>query len=62
MTLRNETGGWRGQIEPSFRAGKEPRGALAQAYETSLSTLQANPTYQRLVSPIANFDKVVGPE
>lgn len=59
VTLRNELEGLEGQIEALLRAGKEPEPELASAYENSVSNLQTNSTYQRLVSAQANFDKVV---
>lgn len=59
VTVRNELEGLEGQIEALLRAGTEPEGELASAYETAVSTLQANSTYQRLVSAQSNFDKVV---
>lgn len=59
VTLRNELEGLEGQIEASLRAGKEPEASLASDYESAVSKLQANSTYQRLVAAQANFDKVV---
>jgi cell fate (sporulation/competence/biofilm development) regulator YlbF (YheA/YmcA/DUF963 family) len=59
VSLRNELEGLEGQIEAHLRAGEEPNAELAERYETAVSRLQANSTYQRLVSAQANFDKVV---
>lgn len=59
VSLRNELEGLEGQIEAHLRAGQEPEGELAASYETAVSRLQSNSTYQRLVSAQANFDKVV---
>lgn len=59
VTLRNQLEGLEGQIEASLRAGKEPEAALASEYESAVSQLQSNSTYQRLVAAQANFDKVV---
>lgn len=59
VSLRNELEGLEGQIETSLRAGQEPDAEVAASYEQAVSRLQANSTYQRLVSAQTNFDKVV---
>ena len=48
-----------GSITAALRAGREPEEDDRVAYEEVLSTLQANPVYQRLVAAQTNFDKVV---
>ena len=57
--LKNELQKLEGRIEAALRAGKEPDDDLKQEYESSVSKLQANSTYQRLVAAQSNFDKVV---
>jgi cell fate (sporulation/competence/biofilm development) regulator YlbF (YheA/YmcA/DUF963 family) len=48
-----------GVIASALRAGKEPPEEEAEAYESAVGRLQTNPTYQRLVSAQANFEKVI---
>ena len=48
-----------GSISTSLRAGREPEQEVAEEYETAVTRLQANPTYQRLVAAQANFDKIL---
>jgi len=57
--LRTELEGLGGQIEAALRGGKEPTEELKSGYEDAVERLQANSTYQRLVSAQANFDKVL---
>jgi cell fate (sporulation/competence/biofilm development) regulator YlbF (YheA/YmcA/DUF963 family) len=58
-TLRRELEGLEQGIETSLRSGKEPDAETAQAYESAVTRLQANATYQRLVAAQSNFDKVM---
>ncbi len=46
-------------METELRGGTQPTEEQAKDYEGLFSRLQANPSYQRLVSAQANFDKVV---
>lgn len=57
--LRNELDRLEAAITVALRAGKEPEDDDKTAYEQTLSRLQANSTYQRLVAAQTNFDKVV---
>ena len=59
VELRNELEKLEGRIESALRAGKQPDEEIREQYEQAASRLQANPTYQRLVSAQSNFDKVV---
>ncbi len=47
------------EMEAQIRGGNEPTKEQAEKYEAFFVRLQANPSYQRLVSAQANFDKVV---
>ncbi len=57
--LRTALEGLEAQIQTAIRAGTEPTDEVKQQYESSVSTLQANATYQRLVAAQANFDKIL---
>ncbi len=57
--LRSELEGLETVIEASLRAGREPDADTAAAYESAVTRLQANATYQRLVAAQANFDKLM---
>lgn len=57
--LRTELEGLEGQIEAALRGGNEPNEGLKSGYEEAVGRLQANASYQRLVSAQANFDKVL---
>lgn len=46
-------------ISADLRAGKEPEKDVAEEYESAVTKLQANSTYQRLVAAQANFDKIL---
>ncbi len=46
-------------IESTLRAGQQPDQETADEYEALVGRLQANSTYQRLVSAQTNFDKVL---
>jgi len=59
MELRTELEQLEAEMEATLRAGREPEGELAGRYESAVSRLQANSTYQRLVAAQANFDKIV---
>ena len=54
-TLQNLEGG----IAADLRAGKEPEKEVAEEYEAAVARIQANATYQRLISAQANFDKIL---
>jgi cell fate (sporulation/competence/biofilm development) regulator YlbF (YheA/YmcA/DUF963 family) len=58
-TLRSELERLEGTIETGLRVGQEPDKETAEAYESAVSRLQANPAYQRLVAAQANFDKLM---
>ena len=58
-TLRAELEKLEAGIEASLRAGGEPDVETASAYESVVSRLQANPSYQRLVAAQTNFDKLM---
>ncbi len=47
------------RFEEALRSGQQPPASEQQEYESLFSRLQSNPTYQRLVSAQANFDKIV---
>lgn len=47
------------EFHTRLQAGEEPTEEQAQEYEACFSKLQANSSYQRLVSAQANFDKIV---
>lgn len=51
--------GLEAKISVKLRAGEEPEKEDAEAYEATVGKLQANMTYQRLVSAQANFDKIL---
>lgn len=51
--------GLEAKISVKLRAGEEPEKDDAEAYESTVSKLQANMTYQRLVASQANFDKIL---
>ena len=57
--LRSELQKLEASITTAIRSGKEPETEVAEAYESALSKLQANSTYQRLVAAQSNFDKVL---
>ncbi len=57
--LRAEMDGLETRVSEALRAGNEPEAALAEEYNTTFSSLQANPSYQRLVAAQTNFDKVL---
>lgn len=59
ISLRDTLEGLEGRIEEALRAGRQPEPEMASAYDTAVSQLQTNGTYQRLVSAQANFDRVV---
>ena len=42
-----------------MRAGREPDEALQRDYAAAVETLQASPSYQRLVAAQTNFEKVM---
>ena len=46
-------------IQAALQGGSEPDTPLKESYEEAVGRLQSNPTYQRLVSAQANFDKVL---
>lgn len=48
-----------GSISADLQAGKEPEKEMAEEYEAAVNKLQANGTYQRLVSAQSNFDKIL---
>jgi cell fate (sporulation/competence/biofilm development) regulator YlbF (YheA/YmcA/DUF963 family) len=56
---RDELERLEGVIASALRAGQEPPKEEAEAYESAVGRLQANATYQRLVSAQANFEKVI---
>jgi cell fate (sporulation/competence/biofilm development) regulator YlbF (YheA/YmcA/DUF963 family) len=47
------------QMQSRLQAGKEPTEEQTGEYEAFFSRLQANASYQRLISAQTNFDKVV---
>ena len=47
------------QMQGQLQQGKEPSEEQAKEYEAFFTRLQANSSYQRLVSAQSNFDKVV---
>jgi cell fate (sporulation/competence/biofilm development) regulator YlbF (YheA/YmcA/DUF963 family) len=57
--LRSKLEGLEGRIATALRGGHDPDEDVAREYEEAVSRLQANSTYQRLVSAQANFDKIV---
>ena len=57
--LRVELEGFEEGIQAALQGGSEPDTPLKESYEEAVSRLQSNPTYQRLVSAQANFDKVL---
>lgn len=57
--LRSSLEKLEGQIAATLRTGAEPEKEVAEAYESAVSRLQTNPTYQRLAAAQANFDKVL---
>ena len=46
-------------IAPKLQAGEQPSPEDAQAYEETVSKLQTNMVYQRLVASQTNFDKII---
>jgi cell fate (sporulation/competence/biofilm development) regulator YlbF (YheA/YmcA/DUF963 family) len=48
------------EMEAQLRAGNQPGQEETSKYEELFSRLQANASYQRLVTAQANFDKIVG--
>lgn len=57
--LRGDLEKLEGRIAVALRAGEEPEQEVAEAYESAVSKLQANSTYQRLVAAQSNFEKIV---
>jgi cell fate (sporulation/competence/biofilm development) regulator YlbF (YheA/YmcA/DUF963 family) len=47
------------QMRAQLQGGEEPTDEQGKEYEAFFSRLQANASYQRLVSAQANFDKIV---
>jgi len=56
---RTELEGLERRIEEAMRTGVEPDEALKKEYEEAVLRLQANSTYQVLVSAQSNFEKVI---
>ena len=57
--LRTTLEGLEGRITTALRSGNEPDEEVANEYESAVSKLQANSTYQGLVAAQSNFEKVV---
>lgn len=57
--LQNRIRDLEGELHSRLQAGDEPTEEQAQEYEALFSRLQANSSYQRLVSAQTNFDKIV---
>ncbi|MEE2668387.1 MAG: YlbF family regulator [Gemmatimonadota bacterium] len=57
--LRVELEALEAKIQDALKDGSEPETSLKESYEKAVGQLQSNPTYQRLVSAQANFDKVL---
>ncbi len=47
------------RLEKSGTDGKDPPKEIAQEYEQLYSSIQAHPSYQKLVAAQANFDKLM---
>lgn len=59
VELRNQIETLEEELQNSIRRGEQPDEEKVEEYEGLVGDLQAKPTYQRLASAQANFDKVV---
>lgn len=59
VELRNELEKVEAEIVGKLRSGQEPEQEARDKYESLAQDLQVRPTYQKLASSQANFDKVL---
>lgn len=59
VTLRNDIEKLESEMMALLQTGQEPEEATRTRYEELAVSLQALPTYQRLVAAQSNFDKVL---
>jgi cell fate (sporulation/competence/biofilm development) regulator YlbF (YheA/YmcA/DUF963 family) len=59
VELRNKIQSVEAQLEAQLRAGMEPEEELKVAYSEIAESLQAMPSFQRVVAAQTNFEKVM---